>query len=610
MVRSVSEAQEDRKEEQLEPHEQTTEDDGAGTRMTLAAIVIAIFGGIGKVLGYGREILIAHWWGRDAAVDAFVVVNNYIVVEIYRKFEQLLRPTYLPIFVRHKSSDQEERAWSFFRVVATISFVVMALIVVLAILGAPWILRTLWPALELHDLGTNLLRIAAAALLLLVMSVMAELTLHSHKEFTVPAMADAGRQVVFFGSIAGLVGFGIYAAGEPSGMKAAAIGVLVGGVVRLFVQVPALLKHAPTLRPAIPAMREIVPILVIMLFWWVMLLADGTRIVGRRLGVIDEPDEENPLLLDRIAEYGRDTDADVVRMFTLIPPVIVGLLFSTLRGYFDSRFGTDAGEGIVAALSYGRRLADLPTLILPFAVTLAVYPFVSEWASRKDKQRMADALVSMTRAMVFIFLPVALGMIILAQPIIATAFERGEFTPDDTVAVSHALIPYSAGLPFFAVEGAINNWYFALSDTATPNFIGASMAIVHILIAGFGVYALDGSIGVIAAALSVSKGIKVVILYILLRGRIGHIDRAAVVGFLGRLLVATAIMLGVVIGIERTLGPVLMPGGTLHRLGLLAACGGAGAVAYLISAWLLRIEEVEMVGGFLREKIGKRLGSG
>lgn len=600
----MSEARDDRDESE----EKDAPRKSAGAQMTIAAIIISIFGLMGKVLGYGREILIANWWGRGAAVDAFVVVYKFIVFQLYTKVEKLLRPTYLPIFVAYKSDGEERQAWHFFRVIATITFVVMFVMSAAAMIWAPWIVRTFWPALELPGLGADLLRISSGALLLLVMSVMVELTLHSHKEFTIPAMADAGRQFVLFGSIAGLVGLGVYAAGEPSGMKSAAIGVLLGGATRLVVQIPALIRLSRDVRPAAPERSEAGPVLVIIFFWWFILLADAARHIGRRFGVLSEAGEGAPGVLDRIADYGKGSTSDVVRMFSLIPPVIVGLLFSTLRGYFDSRFGTDAGEGVVAALNYGRMLADLPTLILPFAVSLAVYPFVSEWASRKDRQALADSLVSMTRAMVFIFVPVAIGMIVLASPIVATAFERGEFGADDTAAVTRALMPYSAGLPFFAVEASINNWYFALADTATPNYIGALMAVLHILIAGIGVYALQGSIGVIAGALSISKGLKVIVLYALLRKRIGTVDRRAVLSFVGRLLIATAVMVAVVIGVQQALAPILMVDGTVQRLLFLAVVGVSGAGVYLVAAAFLRIEEFGMVIGYARKKLAKKFG--
>ncbi len=534
---------------------QAPEEESAGAQMTLAAIVISAFGLLGKVLGYGKEILIANFWGAGAAVDAFVIVYKGFVFELYAKVEKLLRPTYLPIFVAHKTEGDEDRAWRFFSIIFTLVLVVIGGLTVAAIVWAPQIIRTLFPALEMPGLAAEMLRIAAAAILLLVLSVMAELTLHSHKQFTIPAMADATRQFMIFGAIGGLVGFGFYSGGEPGGIRSAAVGVLLGGAARLLVQVPALIKRVKRF--------------------------DLSLDLGNR---------------------------DVRRMFALMPPVIVGLTFSALRNYFDKRFGTFAGEGVVAALNYGRMLADMPTLILPLAVSLVVYPYVSEWASQQDRKRLADSLVSMTRAMTFIFLPLAIAMIVLAQPIVATAFERGEFTSQNTAMTARALMPYSAGLPFFAVEASINKWYFALSDTATPNYVGAAMAVLHILIAGAGVHLMNRNIGVIAAALSVSKGLKVVVLYLLLRGRIGPVDRSEVLSFASRLLIATGAMIVVVIGVANGFGSLMASDSDLMHLVFLAVCGVSGVAVYITAAALLRIEEVGMVVGYVREKLAKRFG--
>lgn len=532
-----------------------TAEQSAAARMTLAAIIISAFGLLGKILGYGKEILIAAYWGRGAAVDAFVVVYKTIVFELYVKIEKLLRPTYLPIFVARKSEGDDDRAWRYFSVISTFVFVFMTPLVLAAIIWAPGLIRTLFPGLEMVDLAADMLRISGAATLLMVLSVMTELTLHSHKEFTIPALADATRQFVLFGTIGALIGFGIYPTGEPEGLKAAAVGVLLGGAARLLVQIPAILRRMTTFRPGL--------------------------------------DVSNP---------------DVRRMFSLMPPVIVGLLFSLARNYFDRRFGTDAGEGVVSALNYGRMLADLPTLILPLAVSLVVYPFVSEWASQQDRKRLADSLVSMTRVMAFIFVPLAVAMMVLAQPIIATAFERGEFTSEDTVAVTRALVPYAAGLPFFAVEASINKWYFALGDTATPNYAGAVAAVLHILIAGAGVYAFNRSIGIIAAALSISKGLKVIALYLMLRKRIGAVNRAAIVSFLVRLLIATGIMTAAVAVVANGVGSMVVDAGTIQRLIFLAIVGCSGIVVYLAAAAVLRIEELTMVTGYVRGKLMKRFG--
>ncbi|MCD6360917.1 MAG: hypothetical protein J7M38_08620 [Armatimonadetes bacterium] len=280
-----------------------------GVLMTVAVLVISFFGFLGKVAGYVKEVLIAKYWGASATVDTFKVVYNSVIFLVYSKAEKLLRPTYLPIFVKHREQGDEQRARRFFDVTTTLTFVVLAVVTGAAMLLAPGIIRLGWPELtgEFHALAVDLLRIAGGAMLLLVMSVMAELTLHAHKRFTIPALADACRQFALVGAIGGLIGLGIFPAGSPEGIKAAALGVLVGAALRLVVQLPALWRRLGMMRPSL--------------------------------------DLSNP---------------DVRRMISLMPPVVVGLLASTARTYFDSRFGTDAGEGVYAALDYARKLSDMP----------------------------------------------------------------------------------------------------------------------------------------------------------------------------------------------------------------------------------------------------------
>jgi len=246
-------------------------------------------------------------------------------------------------------------------------------------------------------------------------------------------------------------------------------------------------------------------------------------------------------------------------------------------------------------------------MIIPLAVSLVVYPWVSEWATRMDREKLAESLVGMTRVMAFIFVPVAVGLMVLATPVIQLAYERGEFAPEDTVLVSRALVPYAAGLPFLAVEASINKWYFALGDTSTPNYVGAAMAVLHILIAYFGVYHLRRSVGVLAAALSISKGLKVTILYLMLRGRIGKISRAEVLSFAGRLAVATAVMAAVVLAVSGAFSDMLVNAGNMQRLMFLVVCGGSGVAAFLAAAATMRIEELTMVVGFVRTKIAGKL---
>ncbi|MCD6360916.1 MAG: hypothetical protein J7M38_08615, partial [Armatimonadetes bacterium] len=201
--------------------------------------------------------------------------------------------------------------------------------------------------------------------------------------------------------------------------------------------------------------------------------------------------------------------------------------------------------------------------------------------------------------MAFIFVPMAVGLIVLSTPAIQFVYQRGEFTFEDTLMVRRALVPYAAGIPFFAVEASINKWYFALSDTATPNYVGATMALLHVLIAWVGVYHLRRAVGVLAFAYTASKGLKVIVLYHLLRGRIGRINRREIVWFVVRLVIATGVMAGTLIAVSGVLSTMLAGAGTRDRFVFLVLCGASGVAAYLVAAAFLRLEELTMVVGYL-----------
>ena len=137
-----------------------------GMLMTVAVIVISVFGFLGKVAGYFKEILIAKYWGTSSSVDTFKVVYNSIIFLVYSKMEKLLRPTFLPIFVKHRDQDREDEALAFLGVTGTLALVVVTAITGLTIGFAPGIIALGWPEItgEYHDLAVDLLRIASGAM--------------------------------------------------------------------------------------------------------------------------------------------------------------------------------------------------------------------------------------------------------------------------------------------------------------------------------------------------------------------------------------------------------------------------------------------------------------
>ncbi len=552
----------------------------AGAQMTLAAIVISVFLFAGKVAGYGKDMVISGYFGGTRVSDAFYFPYYTIINEVYAKIEKLLRPTYLPQFVK-KLQDDEKAAWKITGVITNIQFLtLLAIVIVLEVFAGP-LVRTLWRehSSDPHafHLTVTLVRIMAPALLLFSLSVMPELTLHSYKRFTAPAVAECICRIGMFVTLFVALEY-LWHPDHPNAIYAAGLGVLVGYPLRFLAQLPSLW----------PKLKNYV------------------------------------LSLDL-------SSPEVKTIFALMAPVVLGLIFSWGRGFADSIYADQIGEGIFTCLRFGRKMLDAPMQILPLAVSFVVYPYLSQWALEGAKDKLADALVATTRALAFVFVPATVAIMLLSNVIIAVMFEHGKFGPEDTRLAAIGLFCYALGILTFSVEGSINKWYFALGDTGTPNYVGAAMAVVHIIIGYIGVFIVSrgsaagevanlGAVGVgiaaIALALTISKTAKVVVLYGLLLKRIGRIDTPKVYSFVAKLALSTAVM-GIVMWLLLDLvrEPIMaweppFGGKKVQMLLLFGFVGGAGTATYLAAAAVVRIEELGVVWEHLMGKVKKRLGRG
>lgn len=551
------------------------EDAAAGRKMAIGGIIISFFLFLGKIAGYAKSMLISGYFGRDVRTDAFYKVYNVLIYGTYTNLEKMLRPAYLPQFVRDMREEGEPKAWRLTSVIGNLEFLFLLVLVVVLEIFAPQIIQLLWPAMAADPIGfpigVLMIRVMAPVIIFLSMSLMPELTLHAYKRFTLPAVAEFMLRVF---SAAGIVlgAYLLWNPDAPNGILAAALGAVLGGLLRFFVMVPGLWSKLRHYRPTF-----------------------------------------NP---------GQNASAQTV--FGLMPPLLIGMGAAYARNVADTIYADRLGEGMYTSITFARTMGDSALQILPLAVSFVVYPFLSGWAARGEKDKLAESLVSMTRVMAFIFVPISVGMMFLARPIITVVYEHGKMTSSDAAWSAIALFCYAPGLLFFALETSVMKWFFALQDTKTPNYWGAAMAVLNILIGYVGVMWLwpQGYISAtlalasVALALTISKTAKVIILYALLRRKIGHIDRRAVLLFAGRLALAAAVMGGVIYFVGSAVTPSLnaweIPireslAKKVRMLALAGIVGVSGGSVFLIVAALLKLEELTMVAGYLRQKVRSKL---
>jgi peptidoglycan biosynthesis protein MviN/MurJ (putative lipid II flippase) len=166
-------------------------------------------------------------------------------------------------------------------------------------------------------------------------------------------------------------------------------------------------------------------------------------------------------------------------------------------------------------------------------------------------------------------------------------------------------------MAFLSVEGSINKWYFALQNTWTPSFVGIISACLHIAISWVGVTYMGGSVAAIALALTISKSLKVIVLYILLRGKVEDVNLRAQGVWAARLAFAVATMAILVWAVAPHLTSFFatwhppVGGNKVRILTLLCSVGAVGMVWYILACWLIGVEEVRAVAARLRARVGR-----
>ena len=154
-------------------------------------------------------------------------------------------------------------------------------------------------------------------------------------------------------------------------------------------------------------------------------------------------------------------------------------------------------EGAIAWLSYSDRLYQLPLGVVGAAVAVVLLPELARRIRAEDHAGGQSAYSRATEFGLFLTLPSAFAIAVIAEPMVSTLFERGAFTAFDTQQTAAALIVYAIGLPAFVLQKILQPLYFAREDTRTP-FRFAVISMVVNAVAAFGLMPI---FGFLAAAL-------------------------------------------------------------------------------------------------------------
>jgi len=389
-----------------------------------------------RVLGLIREQIFAGMFGAGFAYDAFVVA--FRIPNLLRDLfaEGALSAAFITVFTDYDTNKSKQETWQLASNVLVFFAILLSLLTLCTMFFADPLVSILAPdfaAIEgKKELTVLLTRIMLPFLIFISLSAVVMGILNARKNFFIPAIASA-----FFnmGSIIGGVSLAFLLPhfGYPA-IAGMAIGTLIGGVLQLSMQLPALFKCGFTFIP-------------------------------------------RPQL----------NDAGLKRVITLMIPAVIGLSPTQINIFINTNFASTCSEGSVSWLNYAFRLVQLPIGVFGVALSIAAMPILAKHAASKNIKGIKETVVS-TLTMVFaLTIPASIGLILLAEPIIHTIFERGAFTAVDTLATANTLTLYAIGLFAYSANKTLVPVYYALEDTKYPLYgafiaVGANLLIINYFI--------------------------------------------------------------------------------------------------------------------------------
>ncbi|MCC7019182.1 MAG: oligosaccharide flippase family protein [Ardenticatenales bacterium] len=298
------------------------------------------------------------------------------------------------------------------------------------------------------------------------------------------------------------------------------------------------------------------------------------------------------------------------RVLTLYAPIAAGLVITdALVPFVDAGYSSLGADAAPAWLAWATRLVQFPHGFISTTIALAILPALAAAHARGETQTFARTLARGMRLVVALTLPAAVGMAVLAGPIVALAYERGAFVAADRVGVALALQGFLIGLPFAAIDLPLNYAFYARGNTWLPALIGVLSVGVWWLVARFvGPPAVHGPfpqatshVG-LALADSAKHAAHAAALFWLVRRSSGSEVASGLVRTAAGAAAAAGIMGAVVLGLDLRLAP-LVPGGLTGW----AMRGGLGAVVgvalYVPLAARLGVREIGWIAGIARSRL-------
>ena len=444
---------------------------------------------LSRITGFVRDTLLAILFGAGLAMDAFVVA--FRIPNLLRRLfaEGAFSQAFVPVLGEYRSTHGDEKTREFAARVLGLLGAALFVATVIGVIAAPAIVYLSASGFakdaDKFALTVTMVRICFPYILFISLVSFASGLLNTYGSFKAPAFTPVLLNLSF-------IGFALWAAPHfERPIVALAWAVFVGGIAQLLFQIPFL----------------------------------------KRIGMLTMP-------------RWTPGDASVVRVLKLMAPAALGVSVAQVSILINTQIASHLGEnGPVSWLYFADRLMEFPSALLGVALATVILPSLVRHHAAKDPAAYSKLIDWGLRVSLIFSLPAAVGLGMLATPLVATLFWHGEFTRHDVLMTRHALIAYAVGLAGIILVKILAPGFYAKQNIRTP----VKVAIVTLVVTQLLNLVFVRWLGHAGLALAISLGacFNAAWLWVLMRRSGGFRAEPGWGAFLLKLAVALYLMGGV-----------------------------------------------------------------
>lgn len=391
------------------------------SKLAKAAIGIMGLTVFSKVLGFGRELVLASAYGANAFTDAYLISFN-IPNTLFAIIGTAIATTFIPIYYEVDRDLGREKSLVFTNNVFNIVLLISFILAILGTIFTPQLVKIFAMGFEGEVLQNAIsqTKIFIWGILFIGISNLSMSYLEAHNIFTMKGLIGIPLNLIVITSIILSLKFGpnvfIY-------------GSLLGIASQAIIQIPFIIKNGYRFKPYIDL-----------------------------------------------------KDKYIKKIIVLTGPVIIGVGISQINELIDRTLASTLAEGSITALNYANKLNSFILALFIASITTVIYPRLSKMSNQNDKSEFVKIINKSINIVILIIIPIIAGAIVFAVPIVQILFQRGMFDSYATRATASALVFYSIGMIGFGVRDVLLRGYYSLQDTKTPMVNSTIGIIVNIIL--------------------------------------------------------------------------------------------------------------------------------